>query len=89
MHALLRLDSAVALHYFKILRELCRATGMTNIVSTYQTSQAEFDLCDRVIIIYEGCVHLLSRDVVLEDLKQIWLTTSTPFMRQGCKFFPV
>jgi ATP-binding cassette subfamily G (WHITE) protein 2 (SNQ2) len=49
------LDSAVALHYLKALRELSRSTGMTNIVSIYQASQEMWDKCfDRVIVIFEG-----------------------------------
>ncbi|KAL8279015.1 hypothetical protein RQP46_008684 [Phenoliferia psychrophenolica] len=34
------LDSAVALHYLKALKELSRSTGITNVVSIYQASQA-------------------------------------------------
>ncbi len=62
------LDSSVALHYFKVAKELSRSTGMVNIISTYQTSQQAYDLMDRVVVIYSGkqiysvslfCVHML------------------------------
>jgi ATP-binding cassette subfamily G (WHITE) protein 2 (SNQ2) len=48
------LDSSVALHYFKVMKELSRSTGMVNIISTYQTSQQAYDLMDRVVVIYSG-----------------------------------
>jgi ATP-binding cassette subfamily G (WHITE) protein 2 (SNQ2) len=48
------LDSSVALHYFKVAKELSRSTGMVNIISTYQTSQQAYDLMDRVVVIYLG-----------------------------------
>lgn len=51
------LDSAVALRYFEVMRELSRATGMTNIVTVYQASQPMYELVDRVIVLMEGfCV---------------------------------
>ena len=48
------LDSAVALRFIQVLRELSRSTGMANIVSIYQASQNMYDNFDRVIVIYEG-----------------------------------
>ncbi|KAK4705397.1 hypothetical protein P7C70_g804, partial [Phenoliferia sp. Uapishka_3] len=49
------LDSAVALHFLKALKELSLSTGMANIVSIYQASQEMYDTCfDRVVVIYEG-----------------------------------
>ncbi|KAK4701336.1 hypothetical protein P7C70_g4898, partial [Phenoliferia sp. Uapishka_3] len=49
------LDSAVALHFLRILKELARSTGQTSIVSIYQGSQEVFDTCfDRVTVIYDG-----------------------------------
>ncbi|KAK4688966.1 hypothetical protein P7C73_g1137, partial [Tremellales sp. Uapishka_1] len=49
------LDSSVALHFLRILKELGKSTGMTNVVSIYQASQEMYDLCfDRVIVLYEG-----------------------------------
>lgn len=47
------LDSAVALRFLQVLKELSRSTGMTNIVSIYQTSQAMYDTC-RVMVIFGG-----------------------------------
>ncbi|AFR98586.2 ABC transporter PMR5 [Cryptococcus neoformans C23] len=48
------LDSAVALHFYKVLRELSKSLGMVNIISTYQTAQDAWDCVDRVVVIYEG-----------------------------------
>ncbi|KAK4700497.1 hypothetical protein P7C70_g5748, partial [Phenoliferia sp. Uapishka_3] len=49
------LDSAVALHFLKALKELSLSTGMSNIVSIYQASQEMYDSCfDRVVVIFEG-----------------------------------
>ncbi|KAM0747667.1 putative membrane protein of the ATP-binding cassette transporter superfamily [Meredithblackwellia eburnea MCA 4105] len=49
------LDSAVALHYLKALKELALSTGLSNIVSIYQASQEMYDKCfDKVVVIYEG-----------------------------------
>ncbi|GAA5820477.1 hypothetical protein JCM11251_005643 [Rhodosporidiobolus azoricus] len=49
------LDSAVALHFLKVLKELSRSTGMTNLVTIYQASQEMYDTCfDRVVVLYEG-----------------------------------
>ncbi|KIR27505.1 ABC transporter PMR5 [Cryptococcus deuterogattii LA55] len=48
------LDSAVALHFYRVLRELSKSLGMVNIISTYQTAQDAWDCVDRVVVIYEG-----------------------------------
>ncbi|ADV25737.1 ABC transporter PMR5, putative [Cryptococcus gattii WM276] len=48
------LDSAVALHFYKVLRELSKSLGMANIISTYQTAQDAWRCVDRVVVIYEG-----------------------------------
>lgn len=49
------LDSAVALHFLRLAKRLGQETGITNIVSIYQTSQDMYDECfDRVVVIYEG-----------------------------------
>lgn len=64
------LDSAVALHFYKVLRELSKSLGMVNvsilyqlitkltyviqIISTYQTAQDAWKCVDRVVVIYEG-----------------------------------
>lgn len=48
------LDSAVALHYVKLLKELSQSTGMTNIVSIYQASEEMYALFDRVAVLYKG-----------------------------------
>ncbi|GAA6002985.1 hypothetical protein JCM10207_001930 [Rhodosporidiobolus poonsookiae] len=48
------LDSAVALQYIKILKELSLSTGMTNVVSIYQASQDAYAYFDRVAVLFEG-----------------------------------
>ncbi|ODO11420.1 hypothetical protein I350_00200 [Cryptococcus amylolentus CBS 6273] len=48
------LDSAVALHFYRVLRELSKSLGMVNIISTYQTAQDAWECVDRVVVIYEG-----------------------------------
>lgn len=60
---------------------------MTNVVSTYQTSQAEFDLCDRVIIIYEGCVDLSFARCRPGRLEQLWLTIIVLFSTPRLQVF--
>ncbi|KAI5475511.1 putative ABC transporter superfamily membrane protein Pdr11p [Pseudohyphozyma bogoriensis] len=69
------LDSAVALHYLKVLKELSLSTGMTNIVSIYQASQEMWDLCfDRVVLIFEGEMVFSGRTVDAEAyfIEQGW-----------------
>ncbi|TYJ57551.1 hypothetical protein B9479_001633 [Cryptococcus floricola] len=48
------LDSAVALHFYRVLKELSLSLGMVNIISTYQTAQDAWECVDRVVVIYEG-----------------------------------
>ncbi|TNY20692.1 putative ABC transporter PMR5 [Rhodotorula diobovata] len=55
------LDSAVALHFIKVLRELSLSTGMSNIVSIYQASQEMYRLFDRVAVLYEGQLVFMGR----------------------------
>ncbi|GAA5891653.1 hypothetical protein JCM6882_006157 [Rhodosporidiobolus microsporus] len=55
------LDSAVALQYIKVLRELSLSTGMTNVVSIYQASQDMYGLFDRVAVLYEGQLVFMGR----------------------------
>ncbi|KAL8291564.1 hypothetical protein RQP46_002542 [Phenoliferia psychrophenolica] len=69
------LDSAVALHFLRMLKEMARSTGQTSIVSIYQASQETYDTCfDRVTVIYEGkmvfCGHV--EDAAPYFIEQGW-----------------
>ncbi|GAA5959842.1 hypothetical protein JCM21900_005250 [Sporobolomyces salmonicolor] len=55
------LDSAVALHYQKTLKELALSTGQTHITSIYQASQETYNLYDRVCVLYEGQMVFMGR----------------------------
>ncbi|ORY63831.1 ABC-2 type transporter-domain-containing protein [Leucosporidium creatinivorum] len=62
------LDSAVALHFLKVLKELSRSTGMTNLVTIYQASQEMYDSCfDRVVVIYDGFMVFSGRTTDAEE----------------------
>ncbi|GAA6004217.1 uncharacterized protein JCM10292_007295 [Rhodotorula paludigena] len=61
------LDSAVALHYIKVLRELSLSTGMSNVVSIYQASQEMYRYFDRVAVLFEGRLVFMGR---AEDAQQ-------------------
>ncbi|KAI4727927.1 hypothetical protein E4T49_04284 [Aureobasidium sp. EXF-10728] len=49
------LDSSSALAFCRLLKDMSRKTGMSNIVTMYQTSQSIYDQCfDRVLVLYQG-----------------------------------
>ncbi|KAK4705806.1 hypothetical protein P7C70_g397, partial [Phenoliferia sp. Uapishka_3] len=65
------LDSAVALRFLEVLKELSRSTGMANIVSIYQTSQVMWETCfDRVMVIYSGQLCFSGR---VEDAEEFFI----------------
>jgi ABC-type multidrug transport system ATPase subunit/ABC-type multidrug transport system permease subunit len=49
------LDSSSALQYLRVLQEMSRSTGMSNIVTLYQASETMYQECfDRVLVLYGG-----------------------------------
>ncbi|KAJ9116760.1 hypothetical protein QFC24_006651 [Naganishia onofrii] len=49
------LDSAVALHFLRCLKEISRSTGMVNVASIYQASNDVYETCfDKVCVIFQG-----------------------------------
>lgn len=49
------LDSTSALSFFRMLKAMSRRTGMTNIVTMYQTAESIYEECfDRVLVLYQG-----------------------------------
>jgi ABC-type multidrug transport system ATPase subunit len=49
------LDSSSALDFLRLLKEMSRATGMTNVVTLYQASESMYQNCfDRTIVMYDG-----------------------------------
>lgn len=48
------LDSQTALEFVRSLRVAADICGLTSLVAIYQASQAIYDLCDKVIVLYEG-----------------------------------
>ncbi|KAF7959889.1 hypothetical protein EAE96_001492 [Botrytis aclada] len=49
------LDSSSALSFLRLLKGMSRATGMSNIVTAYQTSESIYRECfDRVLLLYDG-----------------------------------
>ncbi|KAJ9110600.1 hypothetical protein QFC22_006699 [Naganishia vaughanmartiniae] len=49
------LDSAVALHFLRCLKEISRSTGMVNVASIYQASNDVYGTCfDKVCVIFQG-----------------------------------
>ncbi|EPQ25677.1 uncharacterized protein PFL1_06749 [Pseudozyma flocculosa PF-1] len=82
------LDSAVAYHYIRILRQLSRITGMANVVSIYQASQAMYDCFDRVVVLYDGQLAFSGRAADAEHFFTQWFVkdprTTTPDFLTGC-----
>ncbi|OCF57190.1 hypothetical protein L486_04646 [Kwoniella mangroviensis CBS 10435] len=72
------LDSAIAVHFLRCLKEISRATGMTNVinfVSQYQASEEVYHTCfDRVTVIYDGRMVFagLVEDAQLFFIRQGW-----------------
>lgn len=49
------LDSSSALDYLRLLKRMCRATGMANVVTLYQVSESMYQECfDRTLVLYDG-----------------------------------
>ncbi|KAK5185792.1 GTPase-activating protein [Exophiala sp. CCFEE 6388] len=48
------LDSQTALEFVRSLRIAGDVAGLTSLIAIYQASQAIYDLCDKVIVLYEG-----------------------------------
>ncbi|KAI1611046.1 ABC multidrug transporter [Exophiala viscosa] len=48
------LDSQTALEFVRSLRIAGDVGGLTSLIAIYQASQAIYDLCDKVIVLYEG-----------------------------------
>ncbi|ESZ92805.1 hypothetical protein SBOR_6821 [Sclerotinia borealis F-4128] len=49
------LDSSSALSFIRLLKEMSRATGMSNIVTAYQVSESIYRECfDNVVLLYDG-----------------------------------
>ncbi|BGP40764.1 ATP-binding cassette transporter snq2 [Rhodotorula kratochvilovae] len=83
------LDSAVALHYVKVLRELSLSTGMSNVVSIYQASEDMYKYFDRVAVLYEGQLVFMGRaeDAQLFFEQQGWYKNprqTTPDFLTSC-----
>ncbi|KAL8280242.1 hypothetical protein RQP46_007356 [Phenoliferia psychrophenolica] len=84
------LDSAVALRFLEVLKELSRSTGMANIVSIYQTSQVMWETCfDRVVVIFDGqmCFSGRASDAEAFFIEQGWVKKgrqTTPDFLTAC-----
>lgn len=48
------LDSSSALSFLELLKNMSRRTGMSNIATLYQVSEAMYQYFDRVLVMYEG-----------------------------------
>lgn len=49
------LDSTSALDFFRMLKAMSRRTGMTNIVTMFQTAESIYEECfDRMLVLYQG-----------------------------------
>lgn len=48
------LDSSSALSFLELLRDMSRRTGMSNVATIYQGSEAMYQYFDRVVVMYEG-----------------------------------
>lgn len=49
------LDSSSALAFCRLLKDMSRETGTSNIVTMYQTAQSIYEQCfDRVLVLYKG-----------------------------------
>ena len=48
------LDSSSALSFLELLRDMSRRTGMSNVATLYQVSEAMYQYFDRVVVMYEG-----------------------------------
>ncbi|GAA5971047.1 hypothetical protein JCM11641_004124 [Rhodosporidiobolus odoratus] len=55
------LDSSVALHYVKVMKELSLSTGMSNALALYQTSEEMYTYFDRVAVLYKGELVFMGR----------------------------
>ncbi|GAA5854013.1 hypothetical protein JCM8547_008193 [Rhodosporidiobolus lusitaniae] len=83
------LDSAVALQYMKVLRELANSTGSSHAISIYQASEGMYSLMDRVAVLYEGQLVFMGRAEDAQPFfeRQGWLKNprqTTPDFLTSC-----
>jgi ATP-binding cassette subfamily G (WHITE) protein 2 (SNQ2) len=65
------LDSSSALQFLRLLKDVARRTGASNVVTLYQASESMYQDCfDRVLVLYKG--HMIFSGAV-EDARQYFI----------------